>query len=66
MNDAEEGYRLSEDGTTFKYVDSDFEEEVPPPESIKVVLVKPMQKPIIVEIGIELKDLRFFISEAVP
>ncbi len=59
---AEEGYRLSEDGTTYEYVDSDFEEEAPPPESIKVVLVKPMQKPVIAEIGTELKDLQGMVG----
>jgi stage V sporulation protein G len=46
----------------YEYVDSDFEEEAPPPESIKVVLVKPMQKPVIAEIGTELKDLQGMVG----
>ena len=48
------------DGTTYEYFDSDFEELHP--DSIKVVLVKPMQKPIIAEIGTELKDLQGMVG----
>lgn len=50
------GYRLSEDGTSYEYVDD--EEIEPNGEKIKVVLIKPMQKPEIVEIGSDLKSMQ--------
>lgn len=59
-NDLEElGYRLSNDGTNYEYIDSETEQ---PDEKIKVVLVKPMQKPQIVEIGTSLEDMQQVVA----
>jgi hypothetical protein len=52
----EDGYRLTEDGTSYEYVDDDVIEQ--PDEKIKVVLVKPMQKPQVVEIGSSLESMQ--------
>ena len=55
------GFRLSEDGTTYEYhydePDEPDETEVRP-ETIKVVLVKPMQNPVVAEIGSDLKAMQ--------
>jgi hypothetical protein len=51
------GYRLSDDGKTYDYPEED-EEPQTTEEKIKVVLVKPMQKPQIVEIGSDLKSMQ--------
>jgi hypothetical protein len=50
------GYRLSEDGTTYEFIDD--EEAQQPEEKIKVVLVKPLQKPQIIEIGTSLEAMQ--------
>lgn len=53
------GYRLSNDGTIYEYIDSETEQL---DEKIKVVLVKPMQKPQIVEIGTSLEDMQQVVA----
>lgn len=51
------GYRLSADGSNYEYVE-DTEETIQPEEKIKVILVKPMQPPIILEIGSDLQSMQ--------
>ncbi len=51
------GYRLSDDGKTYDYPEEDEEPQITE-EIIKVVLIKPMQKPQIVEIGSDLNSMQ--------
>ena len=55
------GYRLSEDCKTYDYAEEDEEPQIAG-EKIKVVLVKPMQKPQIVEIGSDLKSMQLVVG----